>query len=275
METVQDGGTARTYIRVNEGDYLSLDGSTGEVILGEVHTQPSEVLQVLLYNTLDPSKAPVYKIYERLMKWADGVRTLGVRTNADQPDQCRNAIAFGAEGIGLCRTEHMFFGGDRIDAVREMILAETVDGRRAALAKILPYQRNDFLEIFRVMKGKPCTMRTLDPPLHEFLPHTEREIAELSQTLRHQRGDYHAPHRGTAGIQPDARISRLPARLVVPGDYGNAGAGDIRSRRAGKKRRDPRPAGNHDPARWQCERITTPGGCARKRCANCSPKRPG
>ncbi len=183
LETVSDGEAKRTFIRINEGGFISLDGSTGEVILGEVQTQPSEVLRVLIYKTLDAANSPVYKIYERLMKWADSTRTLGVRSNSDQPDQCRNAIAFGAEGIGLCRTEHMFFGGDRIDAVREMILAETTEGRRAALAKILPYQRNDFLEIFRVMNGKPCTMRTLDPPLHEFLPHTEKEINDLAKSL--------------------------------------------------------------------------------------------
>ncbi|HZV11673.1 MAG TPA: pyruvate, phosphate dikinase, partial [Candidatus Kapabacteria bacterium] len=165
-----DGGKKRVYLRIKEGDYISLDGSTGEVIVGEVHTKPSEVMQVLIFHTLDASKAPTYKIYDQLMKWADDIRVLGVRTNADQPNQCQNAIAFGAEGIGLCRTEHMFFGGDRIDAVREMILAESLEGRRAALAKILPYQRSDFLEIFRVMKDKPCTIRTLDPPLHEFLP---------------------------------------------------------------------------------------------------------
>jgi pyruvate,orthophosphate dikinase len=175
-----DGEKKRVYLRIKEGDYISLDGSTGEVIVGEVHTKPSEVLQVLIHHTLDAAKAPTYKIYDQLMKWADSVRTLGVRTNADQPNQCQNAIAFGAEGIGLCRTEHMFFGGDRIDAVREMILAESLEGRRSALAKILPYQRADFLEIFRVMKDKPCTIRTLDPPLHEFLPHTDIEIHDLS-----------------------------------------------------------------------------------------------
>ena len=117
------------------------------------------------------------------MSWADKYRRLGVRANADQPDQGQVAIAFGAEGIGLCRTEHMFFGGERIQAVREMILADTESDRRKALAKLLPMQREDFKGIFRVMGDRPVTIRTLDPPLHEFLPHEEREQAELAQTM--------------------------------------------------------------------------------------------
>jgi pyruvate,orthophosphate dikinase len=117
------------------------------------------------------------------MKWADQTRTMNVRTNADQPDQSANAIAFGAEGIGLCRTEHMFFGEKRILNVREMILSDTEEGRRKAINKLLPYQRQDFEGIFRVMKGRPVTVRTLDPPLHEFLPHEESEIKETADAL--------------------------------------------------------------------------------------------
>ena len=117
------------------------------------------------------------------MQWADKYRTLKVRTNADQPDQCENALAFGAQGIGLCRTEHMFFGGDRIDAVREMILADTLEEREAALAKLFPYQKDDFLGIFKEMGDLPVTIRTLDPPLHEFLPHKESEQIELAEKL--------------------------------------------------------------------------------------------
>ena len=109
------------------------------------------------------------------MKWADETRKLGVWTNADQPDQAAMAVAFGAQGIGLCRTEHMFFEGERIDAVREMIVADDLEGRKKALAKLLPMQKADFVGLFKVMKGLPVTIRTLDPPLHEFLPHTERE----------------------------------------------------------------------------------------------------
>ncbi|MBU1937772.1 pyruvate, phosphate dikinase [bacterium] len=166
-----------------EGDWLSLDGTTGEVFAGQIATRPSEILQVLFDKTLKPEDAPVYQQFAKLLNWADDARRLQVRTNADQPDQCEKAVAFGAEGIGLCRTEHMFFEGDRIDAVREMIMAETLDGRRKALAKLLPYQREDFVGIFRVMAGKPVTIRTLDPPLHEFLPHDSKTQSALAKKL--------------------------------------------------------------------------------------------
>ncbi len=169
---------------IKEGDYISIDGTTGEVLVGEIHTKPSEVIQVLITKELDPKKSKIYRTYRDLMSWADKYRRLGVRTNADQPDQSRNAIAFGAEGIGLCRTEHMFFGGDRILAVREMILADNEEGRKKALAKLLPLQRKDFAGIFEVMDGKPVTIRTLDPPLHEFLPHTAKEQKELANDLK-------------------------------------------------------------------------------------------
>ena len=168
---------------VREGDYISIDGSTGEVIKGKLETKPSEVIQVLISQTMQPKESSVYKTYSSLMKWADEIRRMKVRTNADQPDQARNAIAFGAEGIGLCRTEHMFFGGDRITSVRKMIVSDTVEERKAALAELLPSQREDFEGIFEAMKGKPVTIRTLDPPLHEFLPHSEKEIAELAEHL--------------------------------------------------------------------------------------------
>jgi len=168
---------------VKEGDYISIDGSTGEVIKGKLETKPSEVIQVLISKTMEPKESSVYQTYSSLMKWADEIRRLNVRTNADQPDQAQNAIAFGAEGIGLCRTEHMFFGGDRITSVRKMIVSDTVEERKAALAELLPSQREDFEGIFEAMKGKPVTIRTLDPPLHEFLPHSEKEIAELAEHL--------------------------------------------------------------------------------------------
>lgn len=168
---------------VHEGDFLSIDGSTGEVITGKLQAKPSEILQVLIDKTLKPKDSKPYNYYATFMKWVDRYRKLKIRTNADQPDQCENAAAFGAEGIGLCRTEHMFFGGDRIDAVREMILAYREEGRRKALAKLLPYQRNDFIGIFKVMDGHPVTIRTLDPPLHEFLPHTETEIGKLAEMI--------------------------------------------------------------------------------------------
>ncbi|MDZ7266720.1 MAG: pyruvate, phosphate dikinase [candidate division KSB1 bacterium] len=168
---------------LREGDWLSIDGTTGEVIAGAIKTRPSEILQVLLEKTMPPEQSETYRIYADIMAWADKYRKLNIRTNADQPDQAANAVAFGAEGIGLCRTEHMFFGGDRIDAVREMILADDEAGRRVALAKLLPFQRQDFIGLFEVMDGLPVTIRTLDPPLHEFLPHTEREQADLAAKL--------------------------------------------------------------------------------------------
>ena len=168
---------------VKEGDWVSLDGSTGEVIEGKVATKPSEVLQVLIDKTLAPKEAPVYQQFAKIMSWADKYRRLKVRTNADQPDQASNAIAFGAEGIGLCRTEHMFFGEGKIGPMREMILADTVEVRKAALAKLLPLQRADFEGIFEVMNGRPVTIRTIDPPLHEFVPHEEAQQRELAKQM--------------------------------------------------------------------------------------------
>ena len=168
---------------LNEGDYISLDGTTGEVIEGKLETKPSEVIQVLISKTMEPEDSAIYDTYASLMKWADNVRRLNVRTNADQPDQSANAIAFGAEGIGLCRTEHMFFGGDRITSVRKMIVSDSLEERKAALEELLPLQRSDFEGIFEVMNGRPVTIRTLDPPLHEFLPHDDKEIAELAEEL--------------------------------------------------------------------------------------------
>jgi pyruvate,orthophosphate dikinase len=169
---------------LKEGDWLSLDGSTGEVMPGEIRTLPSEVLQVLLGNSREVKKSRVYRQFSRLMKWSDETRKLGVRTNTDQPDQAIVAKAFGAEGIGLCRTEHMFFQGERIQAVREMILAGDETGRRRALAKLLPMQKQDFKDILAIMGGLPVTIRTLDPPLHEFLPSREEEIVELAHVMR-------------------------------------------------------------------------------------------
>ena len=168
---------------IKQGDYISLDGSTGEVFIGKIQTKPSEIIQVLINKTLDPKDAPVYQKYAALMSWADKLRRLKVRTNADTPEQSANAIAFGAEGIGLCRTEHMFFEGERIHAVREMILANTIEERKNALAKLLPLQRSDFEGIFKVMEGRPVTIRTLDPPLHEFLPHDDEGIREVAERL--------------------------------------------------------------------------------------------
>ena len=169
---------------LKEGDDISINGSTGEVFSGAIKTADSELKQVLVSNTMKPEDSDVYQYYAFIMKLADKYRKLGIRTNADTPEQVRHAIAFGAEVIGLTRTEHMFFEGNRIDAMREMILAETLDARRAALAKLLPYQRDDFEGIFRALDGRPATIRFLDPPLHEFVPHDEKAQADLAKKLK-------------------------------------------------------------------------------------------
>jgi pyruvate,orthophosphate dikinase len=152
---------------IKRGDFITLDGSTGEVMAGEMPLV----------------KAELSGDFGTLMGWVDGIRRLNVRTNADTPNDSQVAVDFGAEGIGLCRTEHMFFEGDRIDAVREMILADDREARRKALKKIEPMQQGDFEGIFRVMKERPVTIRLLDPPLHEFLPHSDSEIKELAKTM--------------------------------------------------------------------------------------------
>ena len=167
---------------IAEGDWLTLDGATGRVFAGDLSTIPSEVVRVT-NGTLAASQAPVYQSYAELLGWADEVRTLAVRANADTPRDARIARSFGAQGIGLCRTEHMFFEGDRITAMREMIVAREEGGRRRALAKLLPMQRSDFEGIFQAMDGLPVTIRLLDPPLHEFLPHGGEESKLLARTL--------------------------------------------------------------------------------------------
>jgi pyruvate,orthophosphate dikinase len=166
---------------VKEGDWISLDGSSGEVFLGRIETAPSEVLQVLKDRTLAAEEAPDYLRFAKLMKLADKHRKLGVRTNADAPGEAALAVAFGAQGIGLCRTEHMFFEGDRITSMRKMIMANDEAERRVALGELLPHQREDFYGIFKAMEGRPVTIRTLDPPLHEFLPHETAKQVEFSQ----------------------------------------------------------------------------------------------
>ena len=166
-----------------EGDWLSIDGTAGKVFAGRVATAPSEIVAALVHNDQAAKRTEKFKSFQQLMKWCDRATRMVVRTNADTPNQAREAIAFGAVGIGLCRTEHMFFEGDRIDAMREMILAETLEARKAALAKLLPYQRDDFAGIFRALNGYPATIRFLDPPLHEFLPNTSEQQAALSKKI--------------------------------------------------------------------------------------------
>jgi pyruvate, orthophosphate dikinase len=166
-----------------EGDFLSINGTAGEVYPGQIPTAASEIVQVLIEKSLDANKSQTYQNFKKLMDWCSKATRLSVRTNADTPEQTAHALAFGAVGIGLCRTEHMFFEGNRIDAMREMILADTKELREEALAKILPYQREDFIGMFKELKGYPATIRFLDPPLHEFLPHEGSEQAGLAKKM--------------------------------------------------------------------------------------------
>ncbi|MCX7830132.1 MAG: pyruvate, phosphate dikinase, partial [Acidobacteria bacterium] len=161
-----------------EGDFLSIDGFTGEVIEGELPTKPSETLQVL-YGEMKPDNAENYKRFAKLMEWADKYRKMEVWTNADTPKQAQTAVMLGAQGIGLCRTEHMFFEGERIHYVRRMILSESEKERREALNYLFPMQKEDFIGIFKAMDGRPVTIRLLDPPLHEFLPSKEALAPEI------------------------------------------------------------------------------------------------
>ncbi|MDR2981348.1 MAG: pyruvate, phosphate dikinase [Puniceicoccales bacterium] len=168
----------------NEGDYLSIDGTTGEVYAGQIKTAPSDIIQGLLKNVASAKKSSDYKNFVQIMDWCKKATRMEVRTNADSPEQTANAVSFGASGIGLTRTEHMFFEGERIDAMREMILATSTAARSRALAKLLPYQRADFAGIFKALKGLPATIRLLDPPLHEFLPHTKEQQMDLARKLK-------------------------------------------------------------------------------------------
>ena len=166
-----------------EGDFLSIDGTAGTVYAGQLATAPSEIITGMLHGDKAAQKTEKFKAFNQLMTWCSQAARLDVRCNADNPEQTENALAFGAVGIGLTRTEHMFFEGDRIDAMREMILADNVDDRKAALAKLLPYQRDDFIGIFKALKGYPATIRFLDPPLHEFLPHEAKSQADLAKKI--------------------------------------------------------------------------------------------
>jgi pyruvate, orthophosphate dikinase len=165
---------------VKEGDHVSFNGLTGEVKIAQVASKPSEILQVV-NGTLSRSKSDIYRRFDKLLTWADQFRRLGVYANADQPDQAAIAYAFGAGGIGLCRTEHMFFGEGRIPIVQRMILADSEAERRKALDELLPLQRDDFYGVFKAMRGYPVTIRTIDPPLHEFLPKREELMVEVAR----------------------------------------------------------------------------------------------
>ncbi len=167
----------------SEGDFLSIDGTSGLVYGGQIKTAPSEIVAGLINGDKAAQATEKFKNYAQLMKWCSQATRMSVRTNADNPEQTANAIAFGAVGIGLTRTEHMFFEGDRIDAMREMILADSLEARQTALAKLLPYQREDFFGIFKELKGYPATIRFLDPPLHEFLPNSKEAQMDLARKL--------------------------------------------------------------------------------------------
>ena len=221
-KTVTAGG-----VTLKQGDYISIDGTAGEVYAGEVKTAPSEVVQVLVAKSLNAKKSDTYQKFAQLITWADKFARLQVRTNADTPEQVENAIAFGAQGVGLCRTEHMFFEGERIDAMRQMILADKIDDRAAALAKLLPYQREDFVGMFKALKGLPATIRFLDPPLHEFLPHDHAAQMELAQNLNvpveritkrvHELHEFNPMlgHRGCRLGISFPEISEMQARAVI------------------------------------------------------------
>lgn len=169
---------------IREGGEISIDGSTGEIIVGYVETSASPVVSGVIDGNKTALKHPICQMYLDVMKWTDKYREIAVRTNADSPKDTLNARKLGAEGIGLCRTEHMFFEGDRIWAIREMILASDQAGREKALEKLLPYQRKDFEGIFEAMDGHPVTIRLLDPPLHEFLPHDTKGQAEMAKRMK-------------------------------------------------------------------------------------------
>ena len=232
-----------------EGDFITVDGSTGQVLAGRV-------------DMIEPQLSDDFAT---LIGWADKVRRLGVRANADTPNDAKAAVRFGAEGIGLCRTEHMFFEANRIQAVREMILADDEASRRKALAKLLPMQRADFVELFEIMAGRPVTIRLLDPPLHEFLPHGEAEIAEVAAAMGADPKKLADRAQRTFRVQPDARLPRLPHRHRLSGNRRDAGACHFRGRgRSGQENRQARGAGGHGAADRDQERARSRQGAHRR-----------
>ncbi len=240
---------------VKEGDFVSFDGLKGEIKLGKMASKPSEILQVV-NGQLDAKKSDIYQRFNKILEWADKVRRLGIRANADLPDQAELAYAFGARGIGLCRTEHMFFGEDRLPIVQRMILADNVTDRKKAVLELLPLQRADFYGVFKAMKGEPVTIRTIDPPLHEFLPKREDLMVGGRQARSDQRRQARARReaqaaraRGTAArVQPDARPSRRASRHHVSRDYRDADAGDHRGGHSAEEGRAEGRSRDHDPA---------------------------
>ncbi len=186
---------------VKEGDYISISGSTGEVFLGDLPTAPSEIVRVW-YGQMKPEESMMYGYYSRFMEWVDARRKLGVRANADRPDTANDALIRGAEGVGLCRTEHMFFGEDRIRTFQCMIVAESAEERAKWAEELLPHQRNDFEGILRVMDGLPVIIRLLDPPLHEFLPREDADVAEVARMTGRTPDDIRALSRQLHEMNP-------------------------------------------------------------------------
>ncbi len=227
-QTLQAGNVV-----LKRGEILTIDGSTGQVLAGSVPmTEPAMSGE-----------------FGTLMGWADKARSLGVRANADTPADARVAVKFGAEGIGLCRTEHMFFDEARIQAVREMILADDEKSRRTAIDKLLPMQRGDFIELFEIMKGLPVTIRLLDPPLHEFLPHGDEEIAAVARNMGVDPKKLANRARELARIQSDAGLPRLPHCHRLSRGRRDAGARDLRGRGRGRQaHRQAGGAGGHGAA---------------------------
>jgi pyruvate,orthophosphate dikinase len=257
---------------VKEGEFVSFDGLKGEIKLGKMASKPSEILQVV-NGQLAAKKSDIYQRFSKILEWADKVRRLGIRANADLPDQAELAYAFGARGIGLCRTEHMFFGEDRLPIVQRMILADNVTDRKKAVLELLPLQRADFYGVFKAMKGQPVTIRTIDPPLHEFLPKREDlmvEVAKLEATNGDKR-ELESKRKLLARVEqlhefnPDARAPRGAPRHHVSRDHRDADAGHHRSGDSAEERRAEGHPRNHDPARRPCEGAEGPEGGRRSR----------
>jgi pyruvate,orthophosphate dikinase len=218
LEVSEHAGEVRAGARVfREGDQLSIDGSTGEVIAGALASRPSEVLRTLLDGGGEPS--PAAHSFIRLLRWADAERRLRIRANADTPHDAAVAAALGAEGIGLCRTEHMFFDDERIPWVRQMILATTDEVRRAALARLLPMQQKDFEGIFAALNGRPITIRLLDPPLHEFLPREEKALRVLAEQMGIDAADVRARAEMLAEANPMLGLRGCRLGITFPEIY--------------------------------------------------------
>ena len=244
---------------LRKGDVITIDGGKGEVLKGRVKMRQPELSGD----------------FAQVMEWADAARSLGVRANADTPREARQARDFGAEGIGLCRTEHMFFEESRILAMREMICADDEAGRRRALAKILPMQRADFEALFEIMAGLPVTIRLLDPPLHEFLPHEDKEAAAVAKALGVPLEKLRDARRRAARVQSDAGLPRLPPRHPLSRDHRDAGARHLRGgRERGQEDRQAGGAGDHDPARRLPPGVRHPARRHRQDGARPSRRRP-